>query len=933
MQTAITNFLEDKYSDGAYYTHVSLYNPKGSFTLGSKQIVEEFLKLYCDNLNQFKTLNVGVAERPLLYLPVLADIDIKIDTTDSIIMMNNNHIYTEENLLEIIGIYQSVLRQIIEDCEETHLLCVVLEKPVYTIESNGRQYTKNGFHLHFPACFLNKNDQEQHLIPRIKRRVYEAKVFENLNIEDSSSVIDDKVCSVNWLMYGASKGPNMDPYTATRVIDYRGNNIDFETAFKDYLLYDNREQFIDIRNKVRYYLPRILSILPYGRETLELKEGLEVLGKKSTFGKPLRIEKKREFKPLSSSSEDDIVTARSLLPLISDFRAEDRLEWLNIGWVLYCIGNASTEAFNLWNEFSSRCGEKYSEEACIQEWDRMVDKGKTIRSLHYLAKIDSPEEYSKLMCTTSNTLLDKAMSGSHYDMARLLQSMYGSEFVCANNTNNIWYQFSSHKWKEIDGGVYLRKKLSRDIVDKFDQMRKDYWAEHEDVSDKLESKRRTDFIDALCKLIQNLKSRPYKMNVMKEAGDEFFDEEFKDKLNMNPFLFAFKNGVYDLKLHLFRDGRPDDYLSRSAPICYRNYTRDSAEVKQVELFFMKVFPDEDLREYFLDQMCQIFMGGNQQKKVYFWLGAGGDNSKSVTQNLFERMLGAYAIKFKTTLLSGKKSESGAASPELARAGDGVRLAVFQELSKKEELNIGTLKEMSGNDSYWARDLFEKGKGSKEIVPMFKMIFIQNELPKLDFQDKATWNRVRVIEFESTFVLPGSPDHEPPPDTFEEQLKAKRFPADPFFDQKINDMLEPLAWLLLERFKTLVPKVEPRKVSQATEIFRRNNDIYRQFIEESVEEDSSAFLSLDDAYGAFRDWYKNSYPNQKTPEKNDIRNYLVKLWGELEKGLKWQGYRLRRFDEDDLIIDGETGEVIEHSSLLVPSEPMVEDDEDEIWLEC
>ena len=152
--------------------------------------------------------------------------------------------------MEVIGIYQSVLRGIIEDCEDSHLLCVVLEKPVYTIETNGKQYTKNGFHLHFPNCFLNKKDQEQHLIPRIKRRVKENKVFENLNIDDSSTVIDDKICSVNWLMYGSSKAPNMEPYKATRVIDYQGHKISLETAFKDYLLYDYKEQFIDIRNNV-----------------------------------------------------------------------------------------------------------------------------------------------------------------------------------------------------------------------------------------------------------------------------------------------------------------------------------------------------------------------------------------------------------------------------------------------------------------------------------------------------------------------------------------------------------------------------------------------------------------------------------------------------------------------------------------------------------
>ena len=124
----------------------------------------------------------------------------------------------------------------------------------------------------------------------------------------------------------------------------------------------------------------------------------------------------------------------------------------------------------------------------------------------------------------------------------------------------------------------------------------------------------------------------------------------------------------------------------------------------------------------MDQSSDIFVGGNHQKVVLFWLGQG-DNGKSVTQLFFDKMLGEYGIKISTTLITGKKSQTGTASPELARAGDGVRLITFEEPSAEEEISIGYLKSMTGNDSYWARDLFEKGKSTKEIVPLFKIYFI------------------------------------------------------------------------------------------------------------------------------------------------------------------------------------------------------------------
>lgn len=43
---------------------------------------------------------------------------------------------------------------------------------------------------------------------------------------------------------------------------------------------------------------------------------------------------------------------------------------------------------------------------------------------------------------------------------------------------------------------------------------------------------------------------------MKECQEVFYDKSFREKLDTNPTLFPFNNGVYDLNLNLFRPGRP-----------------------------------------------------------------------------------------------------------------------------------------------------------------------------------------------------------------------------------------------------------------------------------------------------------------------------------------------------------------------------------------
>ena len=149
-----------------------------------------------------------------------------------------------------------------------------MEKPLYRVCKNGSYYAKHGFHIHFPYCFLNKVDQEVHLIPRVQETIRELKTFEDIGIEDSGLMIDKSCCKVPWLLYASRKESGMDPYLFSKVYNADCVEISLESAFKKYQLFDMREKQIKIKGKVEEYLPRILSIIPYGRTTCEIKHGL-----------------------------------------------------------------------------------------------------------------------------------------------------------------------------------------------------------------------------------------------------------------------------------------------------------------------------------------------------------------------------------------------------------------------------------------------------------------------------------------------------------------------------------------------------------------------------------------------------------------------------------------------------------------------------------
>jgi len=919
MSSSIVKILKLNYADGLYHTHVSMVQPKGKFYL-SREKLEDFWEIYCDSIHNSTDTIAGVAEKPQECLPVLVDIDIKLKETDDLIINRDNKIYTEEHVQSVIQVYQNILRNIVDNCTDDNLLCVLMEKKIYRINVGETTYVKNGFHLHFPNLFLNKSVQEVHLIPRVINAINDMNIFSDIGIENSGSLVDKNCCTVPWLLYGSRKSEDMEPYIFSQVYNHECIKISLKKAFSNYQIFDMKEKVISmtardplssINTNITYYFPRIFSILPFGRNEKELKHGIISPLKE-------RIKKERKNRDNTGFETSTIIeklnTAKKLLPMLSDFRAHDYGDWIKTGWILFNECNGCNDAMDLWLEFSSK-SDKYDEQNCIDIWDKMTkrDDCASLGTLRWWAEHDNPVLYRQFKLEKQEELAKDAINGSHNDIAKMLYEEYGTHFKCASISGKIWYQFVNHKWELIDDGVFLREKISDEILEKFANIGKDAYAKSVNPADKSEGTMYQARSKQIQKLVQNLKSAPYKNNIMREAVEVFYDRNFRKKLDTNAYLIAFKNGVYDLKDNKFRNGIPDDYLSKCLPINYKEFDEGDEKVHDVYSFLEKIFPDKSVRTYFMDMSSDVFVGGNHQKVVLFWTGEG-DNGKSVTQGIFEKMMGDLAIKFSTTLITGKKTSTGSANPELARAGGGVRWAVLEEPDGDEQINIGTLKSLSGNDSYWARDLFEKGSDAKEICPLFKLIFICNRLPKMKYSDKATWNRIRVIPFESTFCRPD----DPAPETYEEQVLQKRFPMDKEFSKKIPEMLEAFAWVLLEHRKKISIRIEPEKVRMATAEYRKQNDIYRQFVDECIVEEKKKAISLVDIYTNFKEWFKDSLPHNTVPIKNEVKEYFSKLWGDPDPGIKWTGYRLRTMqddiasgeivilDEDDLVDYGEGG---------------------------
>lgn len=847
MAPKLVQFLYETKSNVAFHTHVSL-SPTGKYTISNK--LGQFWEIYN---RERKTTLFSIAEAPQPEMPVVVDVDLSENFTGTI-----KSLYTKADIINVVKAFQNSIAETIKDFDARDLTCVLLEKDPYVDTIGSKiQILKNGFHLHFPRMFLDKQVQKVYIFPLVNKY---------LNDTNMRGKVDENSLNVHWLLYGSCK-PEKRPYRVTGCFDADCNEINFEDAFADHKI-----SFPEAATTFEDKIPQILSIFLGARKEYyhTPKESIVTpLLDKFTSIRTMR-------KPFAQNSiEENIRDAEELCEMIDVKRADDRTDWLTIGFCLHNISGGDDEGLTCWLGFSEK-SPKYSEVECLSLWESMRENKFTIGTLKHFAKIDNPEKYAMWTKSKSVNFIDKIIKTSHHDVANLLFSEYGSEFVCASVADKTWYQFVNHTWNVVEKGTTLRQRISSENGILMQMLEARLHAAEEDE------------VKMISRVISSLKSAPTKNNIMVECAEVFYNKNFYNLLNKDPYLFAFKNGIYDFSQNEFRPGKPEDYISKQTNIDYIDFkTFNHPKVIKVDEFFNQIFPNPNIKSYFLLQVSKVFLGGNVDKVCLFWTGAG-NNGKTITQSFLEKLLGPYAVKLNTSVITGKKIQNGAANPEMARLGDGTRWAVMEEPNSDETINTGIFKNLTGNDSFFARDLYCSGKSTREIKPFFKLHFICNKLPNLSNSDIATWNRIRVIPFESTFTTQNYPEQ------ISERIRLKTFPADLQIEDKLQEMLPALAWYLVEIWRQnrfLDEQQPPREVMAATNDYKNDTNIYKQFVQDMVINCQGAKLLCSHLLIMFREWKRVEYPNVIVSSRH-VKQEFEEVLGPLVDNKYWPGKTLK-----------------------------------------
>ena len=828
------NYLKEfKTSKSSDFTHTSLGKPFGSY-----YIQAEDYNTFLDNYT--KSLENGekhyLTEKHRMISPILIDFDFRYKN-------ETKRKYLSHHIYKLINIYISVLNEFIS---LDNYKIYVLEKnlPYFDKEKN---ITKDGIHIIIPNVITKKNLQ---LFIRNKCLEKMKDIFKNeINSEnDVDDIFDEAVIDKNnWMMYGSSK-PDKEVYKVSEVYEWKNNEnilekIEEKKSLKDYVkLFSIRNKFKETKIKFEKnpeeYDNFNESIMEKERNLLTNKQILKT-------------------SPNNRKNESmDIEIIKKFIKILNPKRSENFDSWIKVGW---CLRNIDYRLLEDWIEFSKKSG-KYEDGECENKWSHMKEGNLGIGTLRLWARTDNPKDYEKILQDDLTSLLQKAYTGTHNDVAQVIYQMFKHDFVCTSIKKNTWYEFKKHRWTASDSGYVLKIKMSNEVWKQFMRISSEYSRKASEEEDPDDQERLQKRAEKYSKIASSLKNTTQKNNYLKECSELFYKEKFEQKLDSNCSLIGFDNGVFDLETYEFRDGHPDDYISFSTNIDYIKYDDTDETNNEIMTFLNQILPKEEMKEYFLKLFSSFLSGKITSEKFHIFTGTGA-NGKSKVIELYQSAFGDYCGQFNVSLLTQKRVKSNDTNSELA-ISKGKRFMVLQEPSEDEKMNIGFMKELTGGDRIIARGLFQD---PIEFKPQAHLVLTCNHLPSIPSDDGGTWRRIRVIEFLSTFT--DTPD----------PANKNEFKIDTELSLKFEDWKEHFMSILIFYYKKYIEDgiYEPSEVLKCTKEYQKENDTMKLYIEERVEKCEGGFITYSELYNDFKYWYKESGEIKKAPTKQQVKIYMDK----------------------------------------------------------
>jgi P4 family phage/plasmid primase-like protien len=382
-----------------------------------------------------------------------------------------------------------------------------------------------------------------------------------------------------------------------------------------------------------------------------------------------------------------------------------------------------------------------------------------------------------------------------------------------------------------------------------------------------------------------------KNNIMREASELFFDKDFIANMDTNKYLLCFNNGVVDFRTKTFRDGYPQDYITKTTNVNYSEFNTKDEEMYKISLdintFMNKLFPIPAQNKYMWDHLASCLIGTNKNQTFNIYHGSGS-NGKSMLADLMSHTLGQYKGVVPVNLITDKRVSIGGTSDEIMKL-KGIRYAVAQELTKGMKLNEGIMKELTGGDPIQARGLYCE---SETFYPQFKLVMCTNNLFDIESNDDGTWRRIRRVVYHSKFV------DETVLDQYTDLPYV--FPKDKSLEEKLPTFAPVFASMLVKRaFETDGIVADCEVVLADSNNYRKGQDHIAAFVAEMIckTDNQKDKVKKAEIANQFKLWFQNEQGSRRTPKGEELYEFMDKKFGP-HKSTGWHGIKIVYPDMSD-----------------------------------
>ena len=292
----------------------------------------------------------------------------------------------------------------------------------------------------------------------------------------------------------------------------------------------------------------------------------------------------------------------------------------------------------------------------------------------------------------------------------------------------------------------------------------------------------------------------------------------------NKWILNCQNGIVCLRTGELRKARRDELCSK--------ITNASYDPHKAPLIFLRVLGysqhDNQARIDCIQRWFGYSATGDVGEEAFMvWHGPGGRNGKTKLSEAVSYALGTYSGAAPSDLLTAKDRSS---VPTDIADLKGLRHVTISEPEEGTRLAQSKMKLLTGGDTIRARKMF---RDFFSFTPSHKMTMLTNERPMVRGESAALWDRLILVPFSRTVPV---------------EMRDKHL------SDKLRDEADGLlTWIVHGALAWQAHGLGAEAFKQDTDEWKRDEDIFGDFISASLELTNGVRAKKADVFKAYKAW--------------------------------------------------------------------------------